>query len=578
MVRFPINYFKPKPILLKDLEEKYKANATDEDIEYNYNPFHIQKIQNYQPIYSLFFEMTEKNYNIVSFQHKFMFNDLESVINISTNEVIQTPVFIKYSPLLDPLRYMNGKYNLDDSKIRELPKLNSTTDNVDKKILDTNNASYIDGFFSFLSSQLLNTHGLLNVVDYYGTFLALQNKFKMNITDDYDYLMESHFFNNNKSKLFEISKTAHYPFMNFNSRGNKIKLNISNSEPEKHNISVISIVGSLNQEIFKLDELEEVYKKESNNETDNVDDYSDSDTTTYDYSSEEDESEDELTQNGDENEEETESNDEDEEEEDEDDENSSETTIQENIFAYIKDFPVQMICLEKCDGTLDELFENQEVDDILASSALFQVIMVLITFQKAFSFTHNDLHTNNIMYKNTDIEYLYYKYDNIYYKVPTYGKIFKIIDFGRSIYKFQGKTYCSDSFAPNGDGSTQYNFEPYFNNKKQVIEPNFSFDLCRLGCSIYDFIIDDEKDPKLDDFQKTIIRWCRDDNNKNVLYRKNGDERYPGFSLYKMIARTVHKHTPQKQVKYPYFKQFEFKIKNTKKIDIIDIDKIPSYV
>ena len=33
---------------------------------------------------------------------------------------------------------------------------------------------------------------------------------------------------------------------------------------------------------------------------------------------------------------------------------------------------------------------------------------------------------------------------------------------------------------------------------------------------------------------------------KNILYKKNGDERYPDFKLYKMIARTVHNHTPEK--------------------------------
>ena len=85
---------------------------------------------------------------------------------------------------------------------------------------------------------------------------------------------------------------------------------------------------------------------------------------------------------------------------------------------------------------------------------------------------------------------LFFKYNSQFYKIPTYGKIFKIIDFGRSIYKYKGHLFCSDSFAPGGDASTQYNFKPYYNSEKPNIEPNYSFDLCRLGCSIYDFIIE----------------------------------------------------------------------------------------
>ena len=247
-----------------------------------------------------------------------------------------------------------------------------------------------------------------------------------------------------------------------------------------------------------------------------------------------------------------------------------------------------MICLEKCNGTLDKLFENGEVNEMFGASILMQIIMSLIIFQKAFQFTHNDLHTNNIMYINTDIEYIYYVFEENTYKVPTYGKLFKIIDFGRSIYKFDDKVYCSDSFAFNGDAATQYNFKPYFNVKKTIIEPNYSFDLCRLGCSIYDFVIDHEnieeqqKQSELDEFQKTIIRWCSDDKNKNILYMKNGDDRYPNFKLYKMIARTVNSHTPQLQLNYPFFSQFLSLEQNDKpdkqsQENMVNIDEIPEY-
>jgi hypothetical protein len=156
-----------------------------------------------------------------------------------------------------------------------------------------------------------------------------------------------------------------------------------------------------------------------------------------------------------------------------------------------------------------------------------------------------------------------------------------LIDFGRSIYRFQKKLFCSDSFASGGDAATQYNCEPYMNEKKPRIDPNYSFDLCRLGCSIYDFIIEDEKTQDgFDELQKTIFRWCTDDKGKNVLYMSNGEERYPNFKLYKMIARTVNKHTPENQLEYPFFKQFMVKSKNIvlDNIDMIDIDTIPCYV
>ena len=236
-----------------------------------------------------------------------------------------------------------------------------------------------------------------------------------------------------------------------------------------------------------------------------------------------------------------------------------------------------MICLEKCEGTLDSLFENGLINETNGCSALMQVILSLLTYQRIFHFTHNDLHTNNIMYVNTEQEFIYYKVDNKYYKVPTYGKIFKLIDFGRSIYTFNRQLFCSDSFYPGGDAATQYNFGPFYNPKRPLLNPNYSFDLCRLGTSIYDFIIDGESVKDMSPFQKTIYRWCLDDNSKNILYKKNGDERFPEFRLYKMIARTVHEHTPQNQLEYPFFSKYKIDTIDDNK-DFIDVDAIPSYI
>ena len=181
------------------------------------------------------------------------------------------------------------------------------------------------------------------------------------------------------------------------------------------------------------------------------------------------------------------------------------------------------------------------------------------------------------MYVETDLEYICYKLNNKYYKIKTYGKIFKIIDFGRAIYYYKNRLMCSDSFHKDGDASSQYNFKPYYNNKKKVVKPNYSFDVCRLGCSLYDYYIDEvnsSKNPSK--IKKIICDWCNDDSNKNILYKKNGDERYPDFKLYKMIARTVTKQNPLNILNNNYFNQYL--CNNLDKSDnfhFVDIDCIP---
>jgi serine/threonine-protein kinase haspin len=61
-----------------------------------------------------------------------------------------------------------------------------------------------------------------------------------------------------------------------------------------------------------------------------------------------------------------------------------------------------------------------------------QIIFALAYAQRNFAFTHNDLHGNNIMFKKTDKEFLYYFHAGVTYKVPTYGYLLKIIDFSLS--------------------------------------------------------------------------------------------------------------------------------------------------
>jgi hypothetical protein len=240
--------------------------------------------------------------------------------------------------------------------------------------------------------------------------------------------------------------------------------------------------------------------------------------------------------------------------------------------------------MEYCEDTFDNLImDNEDLPEEEWFSAFMQIIMILITYQKCFQFTHNDLHTNNVMYNSTKKKFIFYKYKNIIYKVPTFGRIFKIIDFGRSIYKLQGNLFCSDSFQVGGDAATQYNIEPYFNKDKPRLDPNYSFDLCRLACSIFDYLVEDMDEikdlDKCESVTRIIVEWCLDDKGVNMLYKNNGTDRYPDFKLYKMIARHVHHHTPQAQLEREEFKRFIVKDESSmdKGEKIIDIDKIPIF-
>jgi hypothetical protein len=513
-----------------------------------------------------------------------MYN-LHQAIDSDTGDKVDKRIFIKYSPLLDPIRYLTGKYPTDE--VISLPSITSAKDTIiQRKLSDTNNASYVDNFFCYLSSRLYHDYNFQHGIDYYGTYLGIQKQYMMNIKDDYDFVKSSTFFNDNNRRHFHVVSDIGIDSPS-GSRSNKKKLILSDDVeittddidllPDNESLVYISKAGgSINDTSELIYEGNNISREEMDGDgggvysSDDEESRSDSSSSSSSSSSRENDDEDEegmststsscsLKKERDEGER-------DEGERDERSRSTSsseydeEESIEDAIYSYIYNFPVQMICLEKCDGTLDRLFEKEEIDDENSASILFQIVMILLMYQHVFQFTHNDLHTNNIMYIETDIPYLFYKYKNETYKVPTYGKIFKLIDFGRAIYRFQNKIFCSDSFAKGGDAVTQYNCEPYMNERKPRIDPNYSFDLCRLGTSIYDFIIDDER-YLTTELQKTVHRWCLDDSGKNVLYKKNGEERYPNFKLYKMIARNVHSHTPEQQLKFPFFRQFLMKNK-----------------
>ena len=574
---YPLHYHKPNSICLADISYPHSFFSDKQHLGES-----IQQLQLYHPFYSTFFELNENNYNSIGLNHRYQIKDLHTIIDTKSllpETTISQEVFIKFSPLLDPIKYMVGKYELTDPRLKTLPTFQSTKTECHEKLLSSANASYIDGFFYYLNSILKNHHHFIHGIDFYGSYLGIQDRYKMNVEEDSEYLTTSSFFLSNIGKLMVLEnvKENQFPYSNSGSRGVRKQINIDNSdnlvslfdlgivELDENHLVQEPVPPPLDMSEQSSTDVDIIYQKVTSNKNSSDNDDSSSSDDTNDESSTTDEHVENLC---------------DEDEDWETESNKTESCEENDAMVYIFDFPVQMICLEKCSDTLDSLFV-QGISEEESASALFQVIMILLVYQKMFQFTHNDLHTNNIMFIETTIPYLTYKYQDIMYRVPTHGRIFKIIDFGRSIFKYQKHVFCSDSFATGGDAATQYNCEPFFKSSKPRLEPSMSFDLCRLGCSIYDFVFDDEditKNEKMKktELQRTIQRWCTDSLGKNVLYKKNGQERYPGFRLYKMIARTVHEHTPEKQLDDPWFLQFKM-TEDQDQDEIMNIDLYPTY-
>ena len=65
-----------------------------------------------------------------------------------------------------------------------------------------------------------------------------------------------------------------------------------------------------------------------------------------------------------------------------------------------------------------------------------QLLFNLAVMQNRFQFAHNDLHDENIMYSDVTDEFYWVMYSDeaerkTFYRIPTFGKALRLIDFGR---------------------------------------------------------------------------------------------------------------------------------------------------
>ena len=227
----------------------------------------------------------------------------------------------------------------------------------------------------------------------------------------------------------------------------------------------------------------------------------------------------------------------------------------DDCIAKLIKIPIQLLFIEKLEGTLEDLLDENINEEVLLS-CIFQISFALTYLQKHYHFTHNDLHINNVMFVKTESKYLYYKYNNLYYRVPTHGYIFKIIDFGRAIFTYHNKVYMNDVFSGNGEAGGQYTYPNQIRfmieKNKESIKPNYHFDLCRLSMTILEELNDNDYSEKSLMF---LNHMCK--NSCDISFCDMPDD----FYLYKSIAKDACNCLPRKIIMNDIFKSYRIKKK-----------------
>lgn len=466
--------------------------------------------------------------------------------DISDSLVQETtrPAFLKATHLLDPIQWIRGHFSLP--KEAGLPWHHKAWQRAWQKLQDPGNHAYIETIASYTLGRLREDDVSPHFNIFYGAFCSRADIYRYNLSEEFQsYRYERWFWKGYNKKLFsfhivnENQPNEPVPESVMNEILNQLETRSESISGSTESLDEIDVSDGGDGSIKSADSMSDVsYVKDSDSDTesDGSDNSDDSDESDY------------------------------------------------VIYADIPNYPVMLILTEQNEGTMDMLFENSNIVgarigtkewEARWSAWLFQVIAGLSCIQTLLGFTHNDLHTNNIVWSNTEDEYIYYKTNaGSFFKVPTYGKIFRIIDFGRSIFTINKQMYISDDFKVGADAEGQYEFYPLVQKVKKEVLPNPSFDLCRLAVSIIDGIFPKTPEVKVNgsilskerglvihetesDLYNMIWMWMIDDNGKNIYINPDGSERFPTFDLYKHIAASNHKAVPSQQVMNIVFDSFQ---------------------
>lgn len=422
----------------------------------------------------------------------------------------------KVTMLLNPYKWMKGEFGSF-----ELPTTHERSQVIRDRLQSHNNAGYVGCILSVALSQ----SGCDHFPKVYGVYTGIAEEHQIDISDDYEELSERSWFSANIGKTFELKLSEQIHEVIQYTRSHRVPLELEDESVALDADSLSGISGE-----GEAAEMTNVFAEETEEQDDEE---SSTVSTSYIFNIESIGSvEDEDIEFG---------------EEDE-----------PFAWAKFKHVPVQITIMEKLSGTFYELCQ-QYPDSEKHFAWISQLIFALAFAQRNFAFTHNDLHANNVMYIPTTKEYLYYSHSGSLYKVPTYGYLIKIIDFDRGIGTIrlpgmkEGKLFMSDQFAQDEEAGGQYNTSPFYNSKYPSVKPNPSFDLVRFATSLFWDLF--PNGPKFDDYLenpvfKLFMKWMTLEDGSSILFHKQNPkiDRYPGFHLYKAIARYSKEAIPRKEI------------------------------
>jgi hypothetical protein len=467
---------------------------------------------------------------------------------------------MKICHLLNPIHFLEGRYSFP--KFNKLPWHDKPYRSAIQKLQSPFNQAYVDTLAMYLLGKLAEDDISPHFLPFYGAVTAIAEEYIYNITDDYpSYRNEPWFWRGLKNKGIPFSI--------------KNKYDPSESVPEEVVEAITTPPTDVDFDATSNDDEGSIVSLPTDGQlrssAELVDDALLEETCDIATVST-------VSSHGEE---------EDEDEEDGEDGSDADSTGSEiRIGLEFKDMPVLLAFQKEADGVMDDLlFDEEEVGSEPGKKAwedrwtawLFQVCAALSQMQGIYNMTHNDLHTNNIVWTETDKTHIFYKSPcgKKTYKVPTYGKMFHIIDFGRAIFRVGHRQWVSDDYTGDNDAAGQYNFGPIFNPRKPKVAPNMSFDLTRLAVSALEEIFPDQppkkkkgptklsEEPGRTTWETTsplwnmMWTWLLTDKGENVLWDPDGEDRFPDFRLYEVIARECHGAVPSEQFAKPAFAAFE---------------------